>query len=304
MRKSNTKTLLFDKSDNLAFQISDFKDNCMFDNMQRLNYYTVILITNGSGKVRADFTEFSFEKNSLLLFSVYQPFMITEKEAIEGYVIRFHPAVFSVDDFQKTLSPELILFDNSYNSPSLKISEEEEIQFVQEINNVLKSFNEIPSENHKSTIIFLDKFLKNASAIAEELFQGNKPSFLNFKDQLLLQKIKDAIKYNFKTKHYAKDYAELLGVNALKLEEICNYYFHKPLTGLISEAIIIEAKKQLYSTSKSFRQIAMEIGFKSENNFIDLFESRIGITPQFFRETLTSKENIKRTLTSHSEIVL
>lgn len=69
MRKGNTKTLLFDKSNNLAFKISDFKGNSMFDNMQRLNYYTVILITNGSGKVRADFSESYFEKNTLLLFS-------------------------------------------------------------------------------------------------------------------------------------------------------------------------------------------------------------------------------------------
>lgn len=197
--------------------------------------------------------------------------MITEKEAIGGYVIRFHPAVISVDDFQKRLPPEQLLFDNSYNSPSLKLSEEEVSQFVQQINNVLKSFNEIPSENNKASIMFLDKFLKNASAIAEELFHGNKPSFINFKDQLLQQKIKDAIKYNFRTKHYTNEYSELLGVKALKLEEICNYYFHKPFTDLISEAIINEAKKQLYSTSKSFRQIAMEIGFKSENNFIDLF---------------------------------
>lgn len=91
MTKSNALTLINPKSGSLAFKIFNFDDNSHFDHIQRLNYYSLIWIQHGKGKVKADFAEYSFGLNTLFAFAPYQPFMIHEDENISGLVLNFHP---------------------------------------------------------------------------------------------------------------------------------------------------------------------------------------------------------------------
>jgi AraC family transcriptional regulator, transcriptional activator of pobA len=57
--------------------------------LQKLNYYSLIWIQNGNGKVKADFSEYDFVASSLFAFSPYQPFMLVDKEPIKVVVNRF-----------------------------------------------------------------------------------------------------------------------------------------------------------------------------------------------------------------------
>ena len=51
-----TYTLVNPLNGNLAFKISSFVDNHCFDHIQRLNYFSLILIKEGSAKLKADFS--------------------------------------------------------------------------------------------------------------------------------------------------------------------------------------------------------------------------------------------------------
>ena len=67
-----TFTLINPQNGNLAFKIFTFEDNSSFDHLQRLNYYSLIWIKKGSGRVKVDFSEYDFSANSLLAFAPYQ----------------------------------------------------------------------------------------------------------------------------------------------------------------------------------------------------------------------------------------
>lgn len=58
-------TLVNEQNGNLAFKLFSFEDNSYFDHLQRNNYYSLIWIKEGSGKLKTDFSEYSFERNSL-----------------------------------------------------------------------------------------------------------------------------------------------------------------------------------------------------------------------------------------------
>ena len=62
---ANALTLINPQNGNLAFKIFSFENNVIFDHIQRLNYYSIIWITKGSGKVKADFSEYDFKEYSL-----------------------------------------------------------------------------------------------------------------------------------------------------------------------------------------------------------------------------------------------
>ena len=71
MSNQNVFTLINPQTGNLAFKILPFDDNSHFDHLQRNNFFSLIWVTKGKGKVKADFAEHHFEENSLLAFSPY-----------------------------------------------------------------------------------------------------------------------------------------------------------------------------------------------------------------------------------------
>ena len=60
-------TLINPATGNFVFKIYSFED-CSFADLQRSNCYLLILVNKGKGKVKTNFTEYSFVENSLFAF--------------------------------------------------------------------------------------------------------------------------------------------------------------------------------------------------------------------------------------------
>ena len=94
------------------------------------------------------------------------------------------------------------------------------------------------------------------------------------------------IEEKFKKKHSASDYATLLNISSNALAKLVKTHFNKTLTELITERIIIEAKRELYMTSKPIKEIAWDLGYSDEFCFSRLFKNNTDISPQIYRETV------------------
>jgi len=77
MHNRATLTSINSQNGNIAFKYLEFEGNSFFDHFQRNNYFSFIWITNGNGKLKADFADYDFEANSLFAFSPYQPYMFS-----------------------------------------------------------------------------------------------------------------------------------------------------------------------------------------------------------------------------------
>ncbi len=106
------------------------------------------------------------------------------------------------------------------------------------------------------------------------------------KEPFILQKLKDAIEENFKTKHSTEQYAELLYIYPKALAKITKSYFNKTLFHLINERLIIEAKREPYLAGKTVKVIAWELGYEDEYYFSRFFKVNADVSPQMYRETV------------------
>ena len=70
------------------------------------------------------------------------------------------------------------------------------------------------------------------------------------------------------------------------LAKITKTHFNKTLTDLIAERIIIEAKRELYLTNKSVKEIAYSLGYHDEHYFSRFFKKNADVSPQLYRETV------------------
>ncbi len=279
-------TLVNPVNGNLAFKVSSFENNTHFDHIQRLNYYSIILINSGKGKLKIDFSEYDFTENMLLSFVPYQPFMLESDEDISGFILNFHPDFFCIHKHQKEVACNGVLFNDIYKPPFITLEDSEMQNFHTLIQQMKDELQNAELAQYELLVSYLKIFLITASRIKVNQSPKAQQDFAQIKEPFILQNLKDSIEKNFKTKHSANDYAVLLNISAKALAKTTKLYFNKTLTDLISERIIIEAKRELYLTSKSVKEIAYELGYEDEHYFSRFFKNNADISPQIFRETV------------------
>lgn len=286
MNNQKTLTLVNPQSGNLAFKIFTFENNSFFDHVQRNNYYSLIWIYQGKGTLKADFSEYYLLDNHLLAFSPYQPFMLLPANKPNGVVVQFHPDFFCIHKHQQEVACNGVLFNNIYQPPLVTI-DDKTAQTLQHLVEQMKvEMQNAALAKYELLISYLKIFLITVSRLKTAQQTEAMQSVSNLKEPFILQSLKEAIEKNYKVKHAASDYAEILNISPKALGKIVKTHLHKTLTVLISERIIIEAKRELYLTNKPVKRIAYELGYEDEYYFSRFFKTNTDISPKLYRDTV------------------
>jgi len=278
-------TLVNQQNGNLAFKLFSFEDNSYFDHLQRNNYYSLIWVTEGSGKLKTDFSEYNFEKHTLFSFTPYQPFMFSSN-LIKGFAIYFHSDFFCIHKHQTEVTCNGILFNNIYQAPFIRVDETLQNTFSKIIEQIRSEMQNPGLAQYELLISYMKIFLIAASRSKTEQQPQHIPSNKGDKEPVILQNLKEAIENDFKSKHTPKEYAVLLNISPNALAKIAKKHFNKTLTNLIADRIIIEAKRELYLTNKSIKEVAYGLGYDDEYYFSRFFKKNAHISPQVYRETV------------------
>lgn len=285
MANQTSLTLINPQNGNLAFKLLTFEDGSYFDHIQRNNYFSLIWIMEGSGKVKADFAEYDFGKDNLFAFSPYQPFMFSAGE-IKGTALYFHPDFFCIHKHQAEIACNGILFNNIYQPPFTFIDESSNAILTLLVEQMKSEMKNAALAQYEILISYLKIFLITSSRLKSQQQPEVLELVADLKEPFILQNLKDAIEKDFKKKHSASEYAESLNISAKALAKITKSYFNKTITELIAERIIIEAKRELYLTKKTIKEIAYELGYDDEHYFSRFFKTNADVSPQLYRETV------------------
>jgi AraC family transcriptional activator of pobA len=285
MANQTTFTLVNKQNGNLSFKLFSFEDNSYFDHLQRNNYYSLIWVTEGNGKLKTDFSEYNFEQNSLFSFTPYQPFMFSSN-LIKGIAIYFHSDFFCIHKHQTEVTCNGVLFNNIYQKPFILVDEPLQNTLNKMIEQIKSEMQNPGLAQYELLISYMKIFLISASRSKAQQQPQAIPSKKGTKEPFILQNLKEAIETDFKSKHTPKDYAVLLNISPNALAKITKNHFNKTLTNLITERIIIEAKRELYLTNKSIKKVAYELGYDDEYYFSRFFKKNVNIPPQVYRETV------------------
>lgn len=286
MLNQSAFTLVNQQNGNLAFKLFTFEDNSHFDHIQRNNYFSLVWVKEGSGKLKADFSEYNFSSSTLFAFAPYQPFMIAPAETITGIAIHFHPEFFCIYKHHKEVSCNGVLYNNIYSPPFVTIDSTSAATLEMVCQQIKTEMQNPELAQYELLVSYLKIFLITAARLK---MQQQPEVAIELKDQkepFILQKLKDAIEENFKTRHSPADYAAMLYITPKALAKITKTHFNKTLSSLINERIIIEAKRELYLTNKTIKEIAYELGYDDEYYFSRFFKVNADVSPQLYRDTV------------------
>jgi len=285
MADQNSYTLINEQNGNLAFKLIFFEDNTYFDHLQRNNYYSLIWVKEGTGKLKTGFAEYNFEENSLLSFAPYQPYLVSSR-FIRGVAIYFHSDFFCIHRHQTEVTCNGVLFNNIYDTPFFSVDHNLEATLNGVIEQIKSEIQNPGLAQYELLISFMKIFLIAASRSKNLQRPDTNHAKPGKKEPVILQDLKTAIEKEFKSKHSPRDYAELLNISPNALAKLTKSHFNKSLTDLITERIMIEAKRELYLTNKSIKELAYELGYDDEYYFSRLFKKNASISPQMYRVTV------------------
>lgn len=278
-------TLVNPQNGNLAFKLLYFEDGHHFDHIQRNNYYTILWITTGAGNLKADFSEYEVSANNLLAFSPYQPFMLSGNN-LRGVAIHFHPDFFCIHKHHAEVACNGVLFNNIYQPPFVAVDEGATATFNMVIQQMEAGVQQVALAQYELIVSYLKIFLITASRLKTQQQVMEKGENELPKEPFILQTLKDAIERDFKTIHSPAEYANALNISPKALAKLTKTHLNKTPGDLIAERIIIEAKRELYLTNKTVKEIAYGLGYDDEYYFSRFFKTNAEVSPQFYRETV------------------
>lgn len=263
------------------FYINTFKnhlvDHSFVEEPHRHNSYVLVLFTNGSGTHDIDFDTFRIQSGSMFFLQPGQMHHWNLSDDIDGFVVFYSQEMYNLYFGQKTI--ETFPFYSALgNSPEM-------IFDSNELNGIVPYFYAMLEEYQGNRIMKQDKILNLLDSIHIEITR-------KYNDQYILEthsynsRIQDfylLLEKFFWTEKAPSFYASQLHITLKHLNRICNEILKKTTTQVITDRIILEAKRMLMDKKRTVSEIASELGFDDYSYFVRLFKKHAGITPTAFR---------------------
>jgi YesN/AraC family two-component response regulator len=120
------------------------------------------------------------------------------------------------------------------------------------------------------------------SILAGKLSAGNKVKAN--RSSIIEQEFNQLLQQHYKTWKQPAQYAKALSVSVAHLNESVKNISGNPVSIQIQEKSVLEAKRLLYFTKLSVKEIGYELGYDNPVYFSKLFKKITSFTPLEFRE--------------------
>ena len=250
-----------------------------------VEFYMIILIEEGHGAHTIDFTDYQYQKNTLLTVRKDQIHKFIKNDSVKGSLLLF------TDDFLVSYLEKLYalkslqLFNEILGVPKIQLKGEEAREICLLIKRIEKEYLKVNDDYSlgiiRSELHILIAKLFRLKSKENEIVGSRKylSEFITFQE--LVEK--NATKY---TK--VKDYAKLIGVSTKTLNTITKTIVHKSAKEFIDEICTKQIKRLLINTELSVKEIAYSSGFEESTNFYKYFKRQTNLTPEQFRNNSKS----------------
>lgn len=272
----------------LSFRISRMEDiyderNGKPDHPHRHTYYTILFVLEASGTHMVDFTTYELKSKQLFFIAPGQVHQVVERGRSRGYAILFSPEFLVENNIPASFIEDLKLFSGCGESPPLDLNEKEA--------NILSDHTEQMIRLTGTSMKFRNMAL--GSYLKLFLIQGNNLCTLDLDNlqkqeagNTILRNFRNLVEENHHKLHAAGEYGRMLHVTPDHLNKVVKTLTGKSAKEYIQDRIILSAKRQLYFTDLSSKEIAFQLGFSESSNFSAFFKKKTGFSPSAYREQL------------------
>ncbi|WP_228457345.1 helix-turn-helix domain-containing protein [Chryseobacterium indologenes] len=249
----------------------------------RHDFYAAVLFTRGKGTHEIDFQKYEVSEGSLFFLSPGQVHSWELSEDIDGYIFFCSQEFYEIHYVNQKLR----------NFPffgSVTFPRKLQLHTV-ELEETVRLFEKLGNEYQSKHIMKEGLILSLMSQLfidAARLFSRDTdfmessagPSYFKH-----YQDFETLIEEHFTEEKSIAYYASLLEISSKHLNRIVKTVVQKTATDVITERVVLEAKRMLMYLDESLVEIAFRLGYEEYSYFVRVFRKSSGMTPtQFMRK--------------------
>ncbi len=245
----------------------------------RKDYYLLAFCRRGNGRHWVDMAPYVTKDNTFYFFVPNQVVVKEESRPLWGTALAFDEEFLALQENATLKNLPLIL--NPQNGHELRLSDGD-VVFIEDMLEKISSEHRQPSLwQQRMLSAYLTVLLTYLSRLYSEQYEP-KPS----NEKLFLKNYQSLIDQHFHELHQVNDYAPLLYVSAGYLSEIVKAQSGKSAITHIHDRLVLEARRLLFHTEHSLKEIAFDLGFSDASYFSRFFKRETSLTPAEYRSSI------------------
>lgn len=246
-----------------------------------LSSYCIIINFGKTLSLEADLKTYEIPSNSMCFMNPGSYVSSINSSEDSHFIVEFNSAFYCLELHDKEISCNGLLFGALSYLPILKSNTVE----VQEQLVLLNVFKKEFAQDDQSKGDMLRLLLKRLIIICvrigrKQLFNSQEPQA---EDTDIIRVFQALVEKHFKQKHKVADYAVLMYKSPKTLSNTFKKLGQASPLQIIQDRIILEAKRQMYYTDKTIKEITYELGFSEPAQFSRLFKNNTGNSPSEFQ---------------------
>jgi len=245
------------------------------------NFHLCVLFTKGTGTHEIDFNSYTISPGKVFFLKPGQTHSWRFDTNPEGYIF-FHTQDFYDLNFLSHGLDSFPFYYSYQNPPILQLDHNHIVNIKTKFDNLFKEYssNNLLKELKIVTIIssiYIDLTRVYTAHVKPE-------NLITSSYSKILEQLEILINQYFYTEKLPSFYAEKLNITTKHLNRVVKQTLNKTTSQLISDRILLEAKRLIVHSNNNLAQVANTLEFSDYAYFSKFFKSKTGITPLGFKK--------------------
>lgn len=277
-----------------TLSLAELKRRAGLENLsdvQRIQFFLLLLFTEGEGRHMVDFVTYPIRPNTLMLVKSGQVQQFSLNPTLAGQLIVIHPSFLLSE---RTESDDLAF--SHWWSPCTDLRDDLARRFLSIAADIQADSKQYANRAARGTL--LQHQLYTLLTLLRLFTAGHTSAPSSGKADILVHQFKQRLESELFVHRSVSFYAEHLGCAEKTLTRACLAVAGRTAKGILNERILLEAKRLLMQRHDSVADVGQRLGFSETTNFIRFFKKSELMTPARFRDLYIRPDHANRIIYS------
>ncbi len=255
------------------------------DKPHRVDFYSIMYITRGTGIHEIDFVPYVYRAGSVLFISQGQVHAFDAGPGRDGYLLLFTEHFLAKNLIHSDLLSLYRLYNYHLHVPILQPEELGREDFRGLVSELYREYRAEENFAREDLLrLWLKLLLLKAERIKRTLIADQK----NAGWPTLFGAFRNHLERSFSETRNAADYAGRLNISYNHLNRICKSMAGATAKEFIDRFVVLEIKRRLAMADISVKELTYAMGFDEPTNLVKYFKKHTGQSPTQFKHSLQS----------------
>lgn len=244
------------------------------DYAHRDDYYIFFFMEKGNASLLIDFKEYDIQANTVYYILPEQVHFLADHSADASAWVLIVDSSLVKDEYKE-------IFERNSLFKNIIEPDETTIYDLQGCLSILE--RRLNPERQPTGRNILHDLLSSYIGIIAEVYQKDFPVQVNKRRAIITFQFKSLLSANYQSLKSPSQYAAKLNISPIYLNEVVKATTGLTVSECIRNEIMVQAKRLLFHTNMSIKEIALELGYEDWAYFTRMFSKASLLSPTQFR---------------------